>query len=204
MGWERALAVSATYGTWAAFAVCMRYYFRRYRTANRAKDWLVRCGGVCSLAQMALVALCPLPAPPFIYGGVACLALANGLFWWALATHGRRRPNFAFVPAVPDSFTVRGPYRLMRHPIYTAYLVGWLGGSLTCGQVWLLGFVALMGVFYYRAARQEETLFLASPLGPQYRDYRGRTGMFLPKLLPALPRSRKQPEGEGHDSRRAA
>jgi protein-S-isoprenylcysteine O-methyltransferase Ste14 len=199
---ERALAVSAAYFTWITFAVCMRYYFRRYRTANRAKDWLVRCGGVCSLAQMILLPLCDLPGPLLVYTGVAGFVLANGLFWWALATHGRRRPNFAFVPAVPESFTASGPYRLVRHPIYTAYLLGWLGGAVASGQVWLLALVAVMAVFYYRAASQEEQLFLASPLGPQYREYRQRTGMFLPKLLPSF-----SPEPSGRketDSRRAA
>jgi protein-S-isoprenylcysteine O-methyltransferase Ste14 len=201
---ERVLAVSAAYLTWIPFAVCMRYYFRRYRTANRAKDWLVRCGGVCSLAQMALLPLCDLPAPPLVYVGVAGFVLASGLFWWALATHGRRRPNFAFVPAVPEAFTASGPYRLVRHPIYTAYLLGWLGGTLACGQFWLLALVALMGVFFYRAARQEEVLMLASSLGPQYRAYCRRTGMFLPKVLPLLGRSLKPSDAQAKDSRRAA
>ena len=46
---------------------------------------------------------------------------------------------------------------------------------------WLLGTVALMGVLYYRAARQEEESFLAGALAEQYRDYQTKTGMFLPR-----------------------
>jgi protein-S-isoprenylcysteine O-methyltransferase Ste14 len=185
MGLERALAVSAAYFTWIPFGFCMRCYFRGSRTANRTKDWLVRCGAACSLAQMALLPRCSLPAPPFVYGGVAALAVANALFWGSLATHGRKRPNFAFCPAAPTSFTASGPYRLVRHPIYVAYLLGWLGGTVASGQFWLLALVAVLAVFYYRAARQEEQLILASPLGPRYRAYCRRTGMFLPHLRPA-------------------
>lgn len=184
MAVERVALVSAAYLTWITFAVCMRYYFRRYRKANAAKSWLIRCGGLCSLAQMALVTVCPRVAPPLAWTGVVVYGVANALFWWALATHGRDRPSFAFIPVAPGSFTNAGPYRLMRHPIYTAYLLAWLAGAVACGQPWLLAMVVGMGAFYYRAARQEERQFLTSPLRQEYRRYRRRTGMFLPKLVP--------------------
>jgi protein-S-isoprenylcysteine O-methyltransferase Ste14 len=188
MDLKRAVAMAVAYFTWITFAVCMRYYFRRSRKVNTAKCWLMRCGGLCSLAQMAVLALCPLPAPSLVWAGVVAYVAANALFWWALATHGKERPSFAFVPVVPPSFTDAGPYRLVRHPIYAAYMLAWLAGAVTCGQPWLLLMVGFMGAFYYGAARQEERLFLASPHGPQYRRYRRRTGMFLPKLFPGSSR----------------
>jgi protein-S-isoprenylcysteine O-methyltransferase Ste14 len=181
---KRAVAVAAAYLTWITFGVCMRYYFRRARKTTPAKVWLVRCGAVCALAQMALIARCRLPAPPLVWAGAAGYAAAYALFWWALASHGRQRPSFAFVPVMPETFKDSGPYRLMRHPIYSAYLLAWAAGALTAGQAWQLVMVAGMGVFYYRAARQEERLFLASPYGTMYRRYLRRTGMFLPKVIP--------------------
>jgi protein-S-isoprenylcysteine O-methyltransferase Ste14 len=185
MSVERVAVVAATYATWVTFTVCMRYYFRRYRKANAAKAWLIRCGAACTLTQMAVVTVGAPPAALLAWTGVALYAAANALFWWALGTHGRDRPSFAFVPVAPASFTRRGPYRLMRHPIYTAYLVGWLAGAAAAGQPWLLAAVAVMGAFYHRAARQEERQFLTSPVREEYRSYCRRTGMFLPRLLPA-------------------
>jgi protein-S-isoprenylcysteine O-methyltransferase Ste14 len=183
MDFKRAAAVGVAYVTWISFAVCMRYYFRRSRKTNTAKTWLVACGGLCSLAQMAVLAVCRLPTPVLVWAGVAGFVAANALFWWALATHGKERPSFAFLPVIPPAFLETGPYRLVRHPIYAAYLLTWLAGTVASGQPWLLLTVVCMACFYYQAGRQEERLFLASPHGPQYRRYRRRTGMFAPKLL---------------------
>lgn len=177
----RAAVLSAACSTWAAFAVCMRCYFRHARRAHPAKTWLTRCALLCTLVQLAALARARVPGPALAWGGVACFAAAQGLFWWALATHGRRRrPAFAFVPVAPACLVRGGPYRLVRHPIYTAYLLAWLAGAVAVGLPWLLLAVVLMGALYYRAARQEERSFLAGPLAPQYREYHQRTGMFLP------------------------
>ncbi len=177
-----AVVISAGYLTWITFGICMRYYFRRSRKVNAAKGWLVRCAGLCTFIHMALLVTCKLAAAPLVWTGVAGYGLAYGLFAWALLAHGRKRPSFAFIPVAPASFTDAGPYRWIRHPIYTAYLLAWLAGALVCGQPGLLVLLALMTAFYYRAARQEEEQFLTSPLAGQYRAYRLRTGMFLPKL----------------------
>jgi protein-S-isoprenylcysteine O-methyltransferase Ste14 len=113
---------------------------------------------------------------------VACYALAHLLYWSALRAHGRDRPAFAFLPAAPAALKTAGPYRFVRHPIYAAYLLAWLAGVLVTGQAWLLAAPALMGAFYRRAALDEERSLLSGPLGAEYLAYRGRTGMFLPRL----------------------
>ena len=48
-----------------------------------------------------------------------------------VAGNARKHPAFAFIPTTPVSFTKTGPYRLIRHPIYTAYLLTWLAGPVT-------------------------------------------------------------------------
>jgi protein-S-isoprenylcysteine O-methyltransferase Ste14 len=106
--------------------------------------------------------------------------VANALFWWALSAHGKAHPAFAFIRVEPTSLTTAGPYRLIRHPIYSAYLFTWCAGAIISNQVWLLATVACMGLFYVSAAWQEESTFLASSLAVPYQEYRRRTGMFLP------------------------
>jgi protein-S-isoprenylcysteine O-methyltransferase Ste14 len=84
--------------------------------------------------------------------------------------------------------TTAGPYRLVRHPIYAAYLLAWCAGAAIAGQPWLLAPVLGMGLFYVSAARQEETSFLASAFAIPYSEYRRRTGMFVPKVTGLLSR----------------
>ena len=181
--WLATLVVASI--TWIAFAVGMRRCFRFARQANPAKDFLVRCATACTLIQMAALALCRAPSPSLAWAALACYGVAHLLYWWAIAVHGKDRPAFAFVSTAPSTLKASGPYGLVRHPIYTAYLIGWLAGPLATGQWWLLLTIAGMAALYWRAARQEEAGFLASGFADSYRAYQGRTGMFLPRLVPA-------------------
>lgn len=168
--------------TWAAFAVCMRCYFRRARESSPAKDRLVLLAWLCTLAQLAVFAFGRPPILSLMIAGLVCFGLGHLLYWWALASHGKARPDFAGLSSAPTTLTASGPYRVIRHPIYAAYLVCWLAGALATGQALLLVSLGVMGVLYYRAAREEETSFLAGSLAGPYRDYQSRTGMFLPRL----------------------
>ena len=80
-----------------------------------------------------------------------------------------------------------GPYRLVRHPRYTAAALANLVFFLFTG-FWLslLGVIGWAAV--YTQARAEEQFLLR--LAPQtYGTYRRRTGMFFPRVyLPAKPR----------------
>jgi protein-S-isoprenylcysteine O-methyltransferase Ste14 len=181
------VAIVVATWTWVSFGVCMKYYFRFSGRTTAAKSWLVLSAYACTLLQMVFLAIAGRPSPVLGWAGLTGFALANVLFWWALAAHGRRRPAFAFVPVPPVSFTTAGPYRFIRHPIYSAYLVGWLGGVALAQQPWLLLPVAWMWLLYNRAARQEEQSFLGSSFAAAYQDYRGRTGRFLPRWSYFLP-----------------
>jgi len=84
-----------------------------------------------------------------------------------------------------------GPYRSIRHPVYTAIISIALGQTLFfLSPPLALVTVLLAGLAWYRA-RLEETL-LASPaaFGKTYEVYMARTGRFLPRLhapSPAAP-----------------
>jgi protein-S-isoprenylcysteine O-methyltransferase Ste14 len=76
----------------------------------------------------------------------------------------------------------RGPYRLVRHPIYTGILLGLLGTALLLGE-WraLLGF-AIMFVSFWRKLRLEET-WLSEYFGPKYGEYMQRVKALIPGVL---------------------
>lgn len=74
-----------------------------------------------------------------------------------------------------------GPYRRIRHPIYTGFDVGIAGTALVVGE-WrgVLAF-AIAVVMYLFKARKEEA-WLTREFGPAFEEHRARTGMFLPRL----------------------
>src|SRR5271165_7662459 len=109
-------------GTWAGFWFAMKRSFRMRKEKSPAKTWLIVSGYVCAVLHLTVIALTRPTAvvAAAAWVGLACYLLANIVFWWSLAAHGKARPAFAFVPAEPNSFTHTGPYRLVRHPIYTS------------------------------------------------------------------------------------
>lgn len=76
----------------------------------------------------------------------------------------------------------RGPYRHVRHPIYTGILLGLLGTVMVLGE-WraLLGFV-IMFVSFWRKLRLEET-WLGEHFGTAYADYVRRVKALIPGVL---------------------
>jgi protein-S-isoprenylcysteine O-methyltransferase Ste14 len=73
-----------------------------------------------------------------------------------------------------------GPYRRIRHPIYTGILLGLLGTAIGIGRMkGLVAFAILWVCFAVKARREED--FLAEEFGGQFEAHRERTGMFLPK-----------------------
>jgi len=169
--------------TWAGFWVAMKVAFRCTEQKTTEKTLLILSGYFCAVLQLVIVAISKNPIGLMGWIGLAGYLLANLLFWLALSAHGKTRPAFAFVPTAPSSFTYTGPYRFVRHPIYTAYLLAWLAGPLLTGNLWLLATFGWMWFLYYRAAAQEENIFSTSSYAFEYKEYKKQTGMFLPRIV---------------------
>ena len=74
-----------------------------------------------------------------------------------------------------------GPYRTIRHPIYTGILLALLGTAVTLGEVRGLLAVAITWISFYTKARREES-FLTQEFGDRFAEHRRHTGMFLPRF----------------------
>lgn len=74
-----------------------------------------------------------------------------------------------------------GPYRYLRHPMYTALFLS-LGTILLLTRNWLVGGVPLVGlcVIVLLRVRHEERVMLET-FGDAYREYFQRTGRFWPR-----------------------
>lgn len=74
----------------------------------------------------------------------------------------------------------RGPYRFIRHPIYTGMLAALLATVITQRLVTgLLGFAVVTVALYLKARREES--FLSQEFGEAFVEHRQHTGMFLPR-----------------------
>lgn len=93
-------------------------------------------------------------------------------------------PNFSSTLILRDGHQLiqHGPYRRVRHPMYTAFLV-MLVGMLLLTSNWFLGGGGLGFVLLLMAVRtpREERMLLRH-FGDEYRTYMARTGRYLPRL----------------------
>ena len=75
-----------------------------------------------------------------------------------------------------------GPYRLIRHPLYTGLLVLFIGNAIMVGDWRGLLAVAIMFVSFWFKLRLEER-WLLQHFGNTYSAYQRRTKMLVPVLL---------------------
>jgi protein-S-isoprenylcysteine O-methyltransferase Ste14 len=74
-----------------------------------------------------------------------------------------------------------GPYRTMRHPIYTGVLLATIGTGLIVGEVRaLLCLVIAAAAFYFKASKEER--WLSQEFGARFDEHTKKTGMFLPRF----------------------
>lgn len=75
-----------------------------------------------------------------------------------------------------------GPYRMLRHPIYTAMVGMYVGTALVAGQVHALVGVAMVVIAYWRKIRMEEGK-LRDAFGVEYDEYRRATWGLVLRLF---------------------
>jgi len=170
-----------------------------FRFPDRLKLWYRLTIYACLVIHAVAIGMSPPPHPSLIVVGLVLAAVSLALFWSAVWAHRRQRPSYAFIQAAPETLVRCGPYRLIRHPFYVAFVVAALAGTVLSGQAWLVLTVVWVGVMYYWAAREEEARFLKSDFAGQYQQYQSETGMFLPRLrrarsLPSTPPPPPVPE----------
>ena len=114
--------------------------------------------------------------------GISILSLSLLIFLWTAWTNRQVKLTPIYSQNEPQHLVQSGPYRFVRHPYYSAYLLSFVGGGILSGTTLSLPVFLLVLHIYVGAADQEEGKFLNSSFAETYRKYRERTGMFFPKL----------------------
>ena len=123
-----------------------------------------------------------LPLPGWLrWIGVGLTATGVFLIAW---TNYALDKNFSTTLRVRDNHTLVtvGPYRWVRHPMYSAILIMLIGMGLLSAN-WFIGGLSTLSfipVIMILRTRKEEAM-LVDKFGDAYRAYQQRTGQFLPR-----------------------
>jgi len=112
--------------------------------------------------------------------GIAITAIGLLFAIWARAYLGANWSGTVTVK-VGHQLIRSGPYRWVRHPIYTGMILAMIGTATNRGQ--LRGFIAviLLWIGFTMKSRIEER-FMTATFGPEYDEYRRTTGGIVPRL----------------------
>lgn len=121
-----------------------------------------------------------LPSWLRVFGLLVAIAALAGLYW----VHATLGENFSPTLQIKQqhALVIRGPYRWVRHPMYTVILALHIAYFLLTAN-WLVGVLGLLviGMVMTMRTRAEEAMMLGQ-FGDQYRMYMQQTGRFLPLL----------------------
>ncbi len=111
--------------------------------------------------------------------GLVLYVIGFLLMVWALITLGRNYQLGGSAPRSADKLVVAGPYRLIRHPMYTAALVIALGlACLVQSGAFFAVFCIYLGLILGLVPTEEDALRTA--YGEQYGVYRQKTRKLIP------------------------
>ena len=177
---------------WTAWLV---YWFVASRTAKenrRAESPLSRAAHIVPLGIAAWLLWTPtmpgflgerfLPASPAtFYTGVVALVLGLGFSIWARNVLGR---NWSGIVTVKEDHELvrSGPYRWVRHPIYTGILIGFVGTAIARGEWRGVLAVAIAFAALWRKLKLEER-WMIETFGDAYLRYRREVKALIPFLL---------------------
>jgi protein-S-isoprenylcysteine O-methyltransferase Ste14 len=177
-------------GLWILFGVYwLVSAFKRKKTKQR-ENWGQRLRYVLPLVVASYLLSRPaahygwlgarfVPASDAVgWAGVLLTAAGVAIAFWARWHLGA---NWSGVVTLKEGHELirTGPYRTIRHPIYTGILLALLGTAVNLGEVRGLLALAIAWLSFYIKARREES-FLTQEFGPGFAEHRRHTGMFLP------------------------
>jgi protein-S-isoprenylcysteine O-methyltransferase Ste14 len=178
---------------WIAFLLYWRIKAAGTKTTKRiepAASQILRA--LAFLIVIVLLSIPRIPLPwlyrqlwptgiwPFCVGAaVTVLGLLFAV--WARQYLGSNWSHAVTVMQGHDLITT-GPYALVRHPIYTGILTGFLGTAIALSQVrGVIGFVLIFLVLWPKLRMEEE--WMRSHFGEMYTTYAHQTAALVPYLF---------------------
>jgi protein-S-isoprenylcysteine O-methyltransferase Ste14 len=112
--------------------------------------------------------------------GVALQSASLFLFGWSIGTSGKRNLGLALNDNSSKRLITEGPYKWVRHPFYTSYILFWVANIAIASSLFTL-FPAIFLISIYLHASRSEDRVLAKLFADEYPTWHKRTGAFFPK-----------------------
>ena len=180
-------------GLWIAWMLYWWASSRNVKETRRRESAASRAAHVIPLGVAAWMLAAPrlpgnflggrfLPNTPVVMmAGVALVAAGLAFTVWARVRLGRNWS--AIVTLKQDHELIRtGPYRFVRHPIYTGLLVAFVGSALVRPEWRAALAVAIAFAALWRKLRLEER-WLEENFGEAYTRYRAEVAALIPFVL---------------------
>ena len=114
------------------------------------------------------------------WAGVPLLVAGAALVMWTFRSLGKNLTD-TVVTRTAHTLVVHGPYRWIRHPLYSSAALLIAALSLMAANWFLLTIgVAVLCVIIMRTRTEEQNL--VARFGDSYQKYMDRTGRFMPRL----------------------
>jgi protein-S-isoprenylcysteine O-methyltransferase Ste14 len=119
--------------------------------------------------------------PVFLrWSGAALMVIGNTLFILAHVYLGKQwSPELEIQPG--HQLIIRGIYRLIRHPMYTGFLIFGLGLVLLSANLFGCAYLPAVAAMIIVRLPSEEAL-LIEEFGQAYQDYRKKTAALIPGI----------------------
>lgn len=118
---------------------------------------------------------------PWLMGiGLAILMLGLALAVWARVYIGTNWGMPMSRKDNPDLVTT-GPYRTIRHPIYSGIILGMVGTAIAVSLFWFIAVVVLGAYFIFSAVNEER--YMTNLFPAAYPEYKQSTKMLIPFVL---------------------
>lgn len=137
-------------------------------------------GGIVWMINPQWMAWSAMAIPVWLrWVGLAGVVCAGILGVWTFHTLGKNLTD-TVVTRQDHSLVRTGPYHWVRHPFYTAGLVGLVASSLAMAN-WFFLVLGGMGAGFLVARTSIEEEKLVERFGDEYRAFMRRTGRFFPR-----------------------
>lgn len=114
-----------------------------------------------------------------LLAGVTLCGLGIAFAIWARRQLGKNWGSRPSTKQVGQDLITSGPYRFVRHPIYTGMLSALVGSALVGGTLWFIIFILICALLSWKRVHTEEK-FMMQQFPNQYPDYKKRTRALIP------------------------
>jgi protein-S-isoprenylcysteine O-methyltransferase Ste14 len=168
----------------AFYVLLIALYFVRDKPSATTRSFAARLIALTATFLPFLIPVLGDPAGVLHFPSPTILAISNVIMLssmaFTVAALGALGKSFSIIPQV-RKLVVRGPYRIVRHPMYVGEIACLLGSTLAGVSIAkILVFLLMLGCQVYRSIQEEKLLTTAFP---EYADYAAKTARFFPGLF---------------------